>query len=551
MGDQHLVERGEARPLLLRLVERNERARGAAVVGMRGEDPLVRAERAIGRLQLLLVDPCGAEREVDLDGGIRGAIRRARELLDEALPVARLRVERGETVEVVEGEMTLAQDAERLRVPRGELEDAAPDAERAVVVLEAVGEHAPELLENGQLRRGVFGELGTTLERVRDGDEILVAVGLLFEGVERDCVGRVLVEREPVKACGVGAAVEALGGHLGHLHPERAPLGARGVLRLVVVEIVELSVCAALPVELLELLDRLAVRRVHFAELLVGFDGVLHVGELLEPSLGDGAIERHLRLRVRLQLGEPHLRGEEIAPAAERLVHARELAHRVSVLTIETDDLREHGDECGVALDVLAVNLGDLAEDRQPSRRVVRSHTLEIRAEEIREVVELSRGAVETLQRVASSGVRGLGAEQRAPLLDRLLRVRAVLGEAGDLRRDLAALRSLGHRPLRVAQDLDEASRLAALGAPLAEEPEHAGMRGLRLAQTLEVRLRRLGLVPHPPVDHRDLEDDADLLALAHAAAFELPFVERDEVVPHLVVGEVVDQCARRLCMTR
>ena len=551
--EENLVERRQARPLLLGLVERHERGGGAPIVGTNGEHALVGAEGALWRLELLLVERRCAEREIDLEREIGAAIRGAGEHLDEALPVVRLRVEIGQPVEVTDGEVALAQDPERLRMTRRQLEDTTPRAERAGVILEPVGEHAAELLQHHELRGGIVGEVRAPFERVGDGDEVLVTLGLLFERIERDGVVRLLREDQLVDARGVRAAVEALGGHLGHLHPERASFVGgleAGPLGLALVEIVELPVRPALRVELLQLGDRLAVLGLGLAQLLEGLDRVLHIGELIEPATRDGAVELGLRAGVRLELREPHLRGEEIAPAPQRLVDASELAHGIGVGAVERDDLREHRDQRGVALDVLAIDLRDVAQHREARRGVVGGDALELGAQEIGEVVERARGAIEALQRVTRGDVRGLGAEQRAPLLDGLLGVGAVLGEAGDLGGELAALGPVGHRALRIGQDLHEPRLLTALRAPLAEEGEHPGMRGLGLAELLEVRFGRLRLLAHPPVHHRDLEHHADLLALAHAARRELTLVERDEVFPHTGVGEVMDERARRLRLT-
>ena len=139
--------------------------------------------------------------------------------------------------------------------------------------------------------------------------------------------------------------------------------------------------------------------------------------------------------------------------------------------------------------------------------------------------------------------------EERSPLLDRLLRVRALLGELRDLHREARALRAVRHRALRVGEELRQARVLTLRGAVLAKEREHAGMRGLGLAHAFEVRLRRVGATAHPPVNHRDLQRDAGLLPSGHGAALQLLVVERDQVVVHLALAEELDQARRRLLM--
>ena len=92
---------------------------------------------------------------------------------------------------------------------------------------------------------------------------------------------------------------------------------------------------------------------------------------------------------------------EQIAPAAERLVDAHELAQRLDVLVVELDDLREHRDERGVALDALAVDRGDLAQHLEARGLVVGGRALELLAEELDERVPPLGLRVEALERLA------------------------------------------------------------------------------------------------------------------------------------------------------
>ncbi len=102
-----------------------------------------------------------------------------------------------------------------------------------------------------------------------DRDEVLVAFGLLLEGVERAHVVRILAEDLLVEACRVGAAIEAIGRHARHLGENCTPLGARQATRLELVEIEERTIGTPLRVELLELLDRLAIVGQRLAQALV------------------------------------------------------------------------------------------------------------------------------------------------------------------------------------------------------------------------------------------------------------------------------------------
>src|SRR5262249_8072720 len=157
--------------------------------------------------------------------------------------------------------------------------------------------------------------------------------------------------------------------------------------------------------------------------------------------------------------------------------------------------------------DVLAIDLRDLSKHRQAGIRRIRWDPLELGAKKIGEVVERPARSIEALEVLACLLVVRLRAKKVSPLLDGLLRVRAFFGERRDLPSEARAFGTIGHGALRIGQDLNEALLLALLLAPLAEEVEHPRMRCFMSAQSLEVRLGRFRLVPHLPIDHRDLED--------------------------------------------
>ncbi len=74
-------------------------------------------------------------------------------------------------------------------------------------------------------------------------------------------------------------------------------------------------------------------------------------------------------------------------------------------------------------------------------------------------------------------------------------------------------------------------------------------MRRFEPPEALEERLRGLRARTHLPVHHRDLEDRSRLPFPAERR--ELPFVKGHEVIPHLALGEDVDERARRLAVPR
>ncbi len=155
---------------------------------------------------------------------------------------------------------------------------------------------------------------------------------------------------------------------------------------------------------------------------------------------------------------------------------------------------------------------------------------------------------VEAAQRVARFLVGRVLAQDVAPVLDGLAGALGLLAQLGELGAEGLTLRPLGHGALRVGEDLDEATDLVLGRQVVAEEREHGGVRRLGAPHLLEVGLRRLGAVAHPPVDHGDLEEDLELFARAQAR-LERVFVDRDEVVPRLGLAEVIDEVAHGLVL--
>ena len=548
--EEHLVERREPGPLLFLLVERHQRRRRTRVVRARGEDPLVSAEGTLGRLQPADVNVGRAVGELDLEPRVGGFVCRRRQDLGEPFVVVLGLVELRQPVIVPLRHEGVAEDAQRLRMARLKVEHAAPRLLGPFDVLQAVRVDAAQLLQDGELERRVRSRNDAPLEDLGHRLVVLVALGLLLERVERPRRRRIFFEELAVERGGVGSPVQALRGDLRHLEPDLAPREPRRhPLRHPIEQIVERLESAPLRIELAELGDRLRVVGSELRELFVGLERVLDVRELIEPAPGHGAQELNLRPCVRLELREARLRREEIAPAAEGVIDPRELAHGLEVRRVDRDDLGEHGDERGVALDRVLVDRADFAQEREARRGVTLRDSLELAAEEIRERVPAATLPVQALERLARFLVVRVLAEDVPPPLDRLRRVRPFLGELRDLRDDRRALRPFRQRARGVRQDLAEARALAPRRRPLAEEAEHAGVGRLEPAKALEVRLRRFRAPAHLPVHHRDLQDRPCLPLTPERR--ELPLVERDEVVPHLTLGEEVDERALRFAVRR
>ena len=380
--EQHLVERRQAHPFLVLLVERHQGFRRARIVVVHTEDALVRAKCALGRAELLLVDLRRAERELHLHLRIGRLVRGARDDLDQPFPVFGGRVEIGQPVEVADGEVTVAKDAHRLRVPRLDREHATPCLHRTGVIVKPIGVDRAELLQHGEARRIAVGARHASLENVGHGRVVLVSLRLLLEGVERERRAFVLFEYLLVERRRSRPLIETLGRELRHLHPQLAPRGSRFErLRFLGDEVVEGLVRAPLRIELFQLRDRFGISRTCLAELFVSLDRVLHVRELLEPAPRHHAMELRLHRRLLFELGEARLRRQEIAPALERFVRARELTQRDRVGRIERGDLREHGHQSRIALQLIAVHRRDVAQDRKTSRGVVGRHAFNLAPE--------------------------------------------------------------------------------------------------------------------------------------------------------------------------
>ena len=113
----------------------------------------------------------------------------------------------------------------------------------------------------------------------------------------------------------------------------------------------------------------LRVFRRNLQQGLVRLRGVLEVRKLLQPTLGGLAIQGLLLLDVGGDLGELRFVREQITPTTELAVQRDQLAHLDNVvlveLVVELNDLVQHADQCSVALDVLSIDGGNLAKNRE------------------------------------------------------------------------------------------------------------------------------------------------------------------------------------------
>ena len=220
-------------------------------------------------------------------------------------------------------------------------------------------------------------------------------------------------------------AIEPLGGELGHLGEDLHLVGSLGVLCLQLQQREELGPCPALGVELAQLLSGFEIARRGREEPFEGGDRVLHVGELLAPTPGSGAEELGLLRQVDGDLGQLLLADEKVPEPPEVLVDAAELAESVRVLRLQVGDLGEGGDERLFVSLTIAVDAGDLAEDRDACLAVILRDPFQLLAKELSQREPGAALGVKTLQRRFRFGVVRVCLEQILVLLDRF---RGVVG---------------------------------------------------------------------------------------------------------------------------
>ena len=255
---------------------------------------------------------------------------------------------------------------------------------------------------------------------------------------------------------------------------------------------------------------------------------------------------------LRLELGLAGLRREQVAPALQRLVHADQLAHARQVVRVELHDLRQHGDERRVALDVVAVDRrrSRAAPPAALRRRPAASFSSSCRS---RSVSAFHPPVCRYRRLSASRASLLLGSCRRSVRHCSMAFCALAPSSASFAISAPIAERSGPSGSARCASVSTVARRVVSPRAVHSsrKKPSIPGWAGSSLRKPLEPRLGGLGPVAHAPVHHRDLQDGAELLFLAaQRAGRQLPLVEGHEVLPLLLRGEVVREEARGLGVT-
>ncbi len=138
--------------------------------------------------------------------------------------------------------------------------------------------------------------------------------------------------------------------------------------------------------------------------------------------------------------------------------------------------------------------------------------------------------------------------EHDLPGVDRTLEALGiVLRETRDLERQLDAFGFVCGATLCVGEHREQL-RAVFLGRVLpAIEVEHHGLARVGATHAREIGLGPLGTAQHAPLHHRDLEQDALFGVGLELTRAQRVFVDGDQVVPHLALGEVGDEEAERL----
>lgn len=134
------------------------------------------------------------------------------------------------------------------------------------------------------------------------------------------------------------------------------------------------------------------------------------------------------------ELRELLLVHEQIAPALQRFVHTAQLANRSGVGFVKLQDLPEDRHQRAVALDVVAVHVGDLVQDNQTKFGILGTNGVELVAQNVYERSPCAGLSVQPLERAAGVGVASVLTQQALVLIDGLVNVLLGLRQLRDLR---------------------------------------------------------------------------------------------------------------------
>src|SRR6185312_2561668 len=506
-AEDDLVGRQEARPLLARAIDRNERVRRRHVLGVDRQDALVGLGRALGRLQLVLRDLGDAHVEADLLRRLGHALGDRRQDLAQLLVLPLAAIERLELGVAPRRRVQLAQRAHRLAVRGHQAHDLLVRLHRLRRILQLLREERAHLLEQHDLRLQV-GALLVRLPLQNLDERRPAPIALVEPGEHRqrlDVVGRVLEHAVP-DGDRLARVAEPIGGELGHLAEPRALLlRLAEPLELLALEIEQRPPRPPLAVDVAQFPDGVGIGRIDRVQLLERLDRLVVVRELVDPQPGDALEEARLVFRIRRHVDGALQDADEIVPPAHRLVLRRQRRQRIRVIRLELEDVVVRVDDHDVEVQLVAVDRDHLAELGHAPVDVVLGQRLDRFLQELEQRVPLLGLLVEALERRHRLGLRRILLEHALPQVDRLLRrARRALGEHRHLDAEIGA-------PLGVRLDLlrlpEHREQLAAVAVEeRAIELEHRRMRRLGLAHLLPVLVGGLEVAELLPPQHADLQ---------------------------------------------
>jgi hypothetical protein len=199
---------------------------------------------------------------------------------------------------------------------------------------------------------------------------------------------------------------------------------------------------------------------------------------------------------------------------------------------------------------VIAVDGDGLAEDLDLAVGGVRGERVHLALQDLDEGIPLLAAEIELLEGGHRVGVAGIAALDLLPRVDGPIGGAAFGSGAGQLDGEERLLLGVRARALRVGEDGDELRVLPRRLQELTVEAQHRRVRGVHLAEAREEGLGGLGRVAEAPVHHAHLEEDPRLV-LQLVTRAQRVFVERDQVVPLLLAGEVLDEKAHAFLVPR
>ncbi len=519
-AEQHLVGRQEARPLLRRPVERDQRQRRLAVARIRRQDPLVGFQRALGLIQLLLrerrhpFEQAGPRRHVGRPIGQR------RQLIAQLAEGALLGVQRLEGGVVTRLRVDLAQRAGGAGVLGIERLDPLEDIDGGLGGGHPFVEQRPATFEQRQLGLGVpLGVLPLPLQDLHQRRPASLALVQRRQPAERPLVARLDRQHLVVEGDRLARVVEPLAREARHLPEARPPALRAAVRKLLAQQLDERPPGPRLGVEVLEPRAGLGVGRIGLEDLLEAGDGVLVLAELVGPQRGDPPVQRHARRRIgrRLRLSCQDL--NEIAVATLRLVAPRQRRQRRRVIGPERQDVQVGRHHHDIEVQPIAVDGHDLQVTVDLLVDVRRRNRVEIVLQELEQRVPLLGRGVELAQRRHRLGQVGPQAQEALPDLDRLVGVlRALLRGARHLDPHRHAAVDIRLGLLRLRQHRQELRQLVPRGVVRPVELDHLAVGGIELADAAEERLRHVLLVEPVAEQQRQLGEQRDVLLPALGA---------------------------------